>query len=269
MRAHAAKKRAALLLLSTAASLGSAAKPRCRLFVESRIAQGARVQLSDAQQHYLLSVMRVRDREPVLLFDGISGEWLATVDHTGRRTCASTPLEQTRPQDGPTLAVSLHFALLKPKRLALLVEKATELGVHALQPLVTARTVVREVSLDKLRATAVEAAEQCGRLSVPLVLPPLTGVEACLHSARGAVGSHVFACDERPECTIRLDDALAAAAASGPLRAAAFVVGPEGGFAPDEFALLRGGAQLVSLGPNVLRSETAALSALSIMHMRM
>ncbi|KAJ1623224.1 ribosomal RNA small subunit methyltransferase E [Pavlovales sp. CCMP2436] len=185
-----------------------------------------------------------------------------------RRGCTSTPLEQTRPQPSSPAVIALHFALLKPKRLAQLVEKATELGVTQLQPLVTSRTAVRSISIEKLRAIVIEAAEQCGRLSVPEVFDLNEDLESCLRAARATAGAAVFACDERPGCTNRLDQALARAATDG-LHAAAFVVGPEGGFDPSEFEALRVHAELVSLGPNVLRAETAAMSALAVMHCRL
>jgi len=122
--------------ITSGSALGPASspKPRCRLFVESSPLQaGVRVQLSEGQQHYLMSVMRVSDQATVLLFDGHSGEWLARINREGRRGCTSTPLEQTRPQPSSPAVIALHFALLKPKRLAQLVEKATELGVTQLQ----------------------------------------------------------------------------------------------------------------------------------------
>jgi 16S rRNA (uracil1498-N3)-methyltransferase len=254
-----------MTLLSALSTLASSAKPRGRLFVEGPLGAGNTVPLSEAQQHYLMNVMRVRDQESVLLFDGRSGEWVARVDHEGRKACSTTPIALTRPQPAGGLAVSLHFAPLKPKRLTQLVEKATELGVSTLQPIVTAHTAVRSVNVDKLRATCIEAAEQSGRLSVPEVLPPSDSLEDCLRAARSAPGSRVFACDERPGCNLRLVDALRASG-SGSMCAATFVVGPEGGFSPSEFRLLCSHAELVSLGPNVLRAETAAMAALSIIH---
>lgn len=265
-RRHA--RRATLLLSCLSTLAGSApVRPRCRLFVEARLAAGAQVPLDAAQQHYLMSVMRVRDGEPILLFDGASGEWLATVQHTGRRACTPTLLEQTRPQDASRAEVTLFFALLKPKRLSQLVEKATELGVVRLQPLITARTAVREANVEKLRATCIEAAEQCGRLSVPSLLEPSDDLDACLRAAQPS--TRLFACDERPGCTSRLDAALARAGQNTPHSSVGFVVGPEGGFSPEEFEVLRARAELVSLGPNVLRAETAAMSALSILHCRL
>lgn len=257
-----ARRAAGLLALST---LASSSKPRCRLFVEQPLAAGRPVALSDAQQHYLISVMRVDEREDVLLFDGASGEWLAKVALTGRRTCTPTPFEQTRAQPARTASVALHFALLKPKRVAQLCEKATELGATTLHPLVSARTVVRSANAEKLRAICVEAAEQSGRLSVPDVLEPSESLADCLRAA-AADGARVFACDERPGCATRLVDALRTPAGAPQRARTAFVIGPEGGWTPDEFELLRERAELVTLGPNVLRAETAALSALSIMH---
>jgi 16S rRNA (uracil1498-N3)-methyltransferase len=209
--------------------------------------------------------MRVGEQEDVLLFDGASGEWLAKVALTGRRTCTPTPFEQTRAQPASTASVALHFALLKPKRLTQLCEKATELGATTLCPLVSERTVVRSANVDKLRAICMEAAEQSGRLSVPDVLEPSESLADCLRAA-AADGARVFACDERPGCETRLIDVLRQPTGAAQRRHTAFVIGPEGGWSPAEFELLRAHAELVSLGPNVLRAETAALSALSIMH---
>lgn len=246
----------------------AAARPtRCRLYVDGPLAPGVRVQFSDAQQHYLLSVLRCNERDSVLVFDGASGEYAANLELTGRRSCSSTVCGQTREQPPPARKVALLFGLLKPKRVVQLVEKATELGVTHLQPLVTSRTAVRELNLQRARATAIEAAEQCGRLSVPIVLDVERDLVAAI-SAAAEGGGHVFACAERSSGVPRLDEALRDAQTPGaPPPPVAFVVGPEGGFEEEEFRTLQSaGASCVSLGPNVLRAETAAMAAMATVH---
>ena len=145
--------------------------PGVRLYVEAPLAAGATVAPSAEQHHYLRNVMRTPAGAPVRLFNGRDGEWLATVEALGRKGAALAVTAQTRSQE-PEPDLWLCFAPVKKARIDFVAQKASELGVSALQPVMTRYTQVARVNLERLRANAVEAAEQCARLSVPAVFPP-------------------------------------------------------------------------------------------------
>lgn len=223
-----------------------------RLFVETALADGARVTLDAAQTNYLGNVLRLKEGDRLLLFDGSSGEWLAEVVEAGRKRMTLAAVEPTRPQESvPDLW--LAFAPVKKGRVDWLVEKAVELGVARLLPVVTQRTIVDKLNLERMRAHIVEAAEQCGRTS-------LAGIEApvkldALLKARDAGRTLYFA-----------DETGGEPAASAFVPGAALILtGPEGGFTPDEAAAIRAAsnAKAISLGPRILRAETAALAAVA------
>ncbi|MDX2142237.1 MAG: 16S rRNA (uracil(1498)-N(3))-methyltransferase [Rhodospirillaceae bacterium] len=227
-----------------------------RLFVPDALAAGGLVALSEAQSHYAVHVMRLKPGARVLVFNGRDGEWSATLESATRKSFALGLEAQTRAQL-PEPDVWLLFAPLKRARNEWLVEKCTELGAAALVPVMTLHTNAERVNVERLTAIAVEAAEQCERLTVPEVRAPmaLAHVIAQWPSAR-----RLFVLDETGA------GAPVAAAAqnhgSGPC---AFLIGPEGGFAQSELDDL---GQLpfvtrVGLGPRVLRAETAALAALA------
>jgi 16S rRNA (uracil1498-N3)-methyltransferase len=224
-----------------------------RLFVDQPLAAGVRLALGRPQAHYLRHVLRLRAGDMVLAFNGTEGEWAARLD--GAREPALLPVELLRPQrpePGPTLLV----APIKRPRLEWLLEKAVELGVGRILPVLTGRGVVRTEASERLRARIVEAAEQCGRLTVPEVAEPMR-LGAAVDAATAAAGLLGFA-----------DEAgggvpLLAALEAEPLDA--LLVGPEGGFAPAERAALLARPQVrpVSLGPLILRTETAAIYAMA------
>ena len=230
---------------------------KVRLFVEGDLREGAVVGLSDAQAHYLLHVMRARVGSRLRLFNGRDGEWLATVREVSRRNAALRCEEQTGPQIGVP-DVWLLFAPIKRTPTDYVAQKATELGVRVLQPVFTHRTIVNRINLDRLRANAIEAAEQSGRVCVPEVRSPLA-LPALLENWDSA-RTLVF-CDESREAK-----PVAQAFAGGADAPCAILAGPEGGFDPDERALLRRSSFVlpVSLGARILRADTAALSALAI-----
>lgn len=223
-----------------------------RLFVDQPLAAGQTLTLEDGPANYLGNVMRVRLGDPVRLFDDRTGEWLATVAEAGRRRVILTLGERLRPRETvPDLW--LLFAPIKKGRIDWLVEKATELGVRRLQPVITQRTIVDRPKLDRLRAHMVEAAEQCDRTALPELAEPvalprlLAGWEA---------GRALFFADESGGAP------LAAAVHPGP---AAILTGPEGGFTAEEREAIRAVDQAVavSLGPRILRADTAALAAIA------
>ena len=233
-------------------------KPKTRLFVAADLAAGAAVELSPDQAHYLRNVMRLGEGDTVALFNGRDGEFRARLDRFGKRDARTVVETQSRAQTAePDLW--LVFAPLKRARIDYLIEKATELGASALVPVMTQHTVVERLNLDRLRAHAIEAAEQSERLTVPALAAPQP-LAALLDEWDRA--RRIMLCDESgtapPAAT-----ALASITAS----AWAVLIGPEGGFAETELDALRKlpFVSAVSLGPRILRADTAALAGLAVL----
>lgn len=223
-----------------------------RLFVRQPLGDGARVELDRAQANYLGNVLRLREGDEVLLFDGQSGEWSARIATADRRSMTLTVERRSREAESVP-DVWLAFAPVKRAQTDWLVEKATELGVARLVPVLTKRTIVDRVRIDRLEAIAIEAAEQCGRTRLPEIAEPMA--LAGLLEGRDAGRTLYFADEAGGE---------PAARAFRP-GAATILTGPEGGFTDEERASIRGAANAVavSLGPRILRAETAALAALA------
>ncbi len=235
----------------------SPARPKIRLHVGDDLVAGARLSVGGNAAHYLSHVMRCAPGDEIAVFNGRDGEWRAVIDTVGRRDCVIRPVGLLRPQSAePDLW--LLFAPVKRAGTDFLIQKATELGVAVLQPVTTRRTVAGRVNLDRVRANAVEAAEQCGRLTVPEARAP-----AALSDLVDAwpAGRRLLFCD-----TAGAAPPAPAALARAPASDWAVLTGPEGGFDAGERDWLRGKAFVtpVSLGPRVLRAETAALAALAL-----
>ena len=223
-----------------------------RLFLREPLAEGARVELDAAQANYLGNVMRLSKGSELLVFDGRSGEWLARVVEAGKKRMALIAEQRTRePEEIPD--VWLAFAPVKRNQTDWLVEKATELGVARLIPVMTQRTIAERVKLERLEAITIEAAEQCGRTRLPVIEEPRQLRR--LLETRDADRRLYFADEGGGE-------PAASAFEPGP---ATVLTGPEGGFTDDERAAIRAAANAVpvSLGPRILRAETAALAALA------
>ena len=223
-----------------------------RLFVEATLSDGAAVTLDGPQANYLGNVLRLGVGGQVLLFDGTSGEWIATVAQMTRKSMQLTVERRTKAVEAvPDLW--LAFAPVKRTQLDWLVEKATELGVARLMPVVTRRTVVERIKGERLRSIAVEAAEQCGRTMLP-VIDELVALERLLKDRDP--GRMLYFADETG------GEPMATAFAPGP---GLILTGPEGGFTPEERELIRAavGVKPISLGPRILRAETAALAAVA------
>jgi 16S rRNA (uracil1498-N3)-methyltransferase len=222
-----------------------------RLYVSQPLAEGAAIELDAKQANYLGNVLRLSVGAELLVFDGLSGEWLARIEHAGKKRMTVAVERKTRePESIPD--VWLAFAPVKRAQTDWLVEKATELGAARLAPVITQRTIAERVRLDRLESIAIEAAEQCGRTRVPKIVEPvqLRRLVEELDPAR-----HLYFADESG------GGALTETFRQGP---ALILVGPEGGFTAEERGLVRGaGASAISLGPRILRAETAALAALS------
>ncbi|GHU00304.1 ribosomal RNA small subunit methyltransferase E [Alphaproteobacteria bacterium] len=219
-----------------------------RLYTASDLAPDASISLEEGQSHYLRRVMRLKGGAALTLFNGRHGEFSAVFDGAAGATVGA----QTRPQPEARPPVRLYLPVIKKDRLDMLVEKAVELGAAQLQPVLTRRAQPLKLNLDRLAAQAVEAAEQCERLTVPAVLPPvpLAALPADLPliwAAERSPGAPPLAC-------LRHDGAVA------------FLVGPEGGFAPEEreFLARRPDTRAASLGESILRAETAAIVMLAV-----
>ncbi|AOG04079.1 16S rRNA (uracil(1498)-N(3))-methyltransferase [Bosea sp. RAC05] len=230
---------------------------RHRLFLEPALAQGARLPLEREQANYLLSVLRMKQDDTVLVFNGRDGEWLAAISVEGRKQASLTLVRQTRPQP-PAPDLHYLFAPLKHARLDYMAQKAVEMGAGVIQPVLTRRTQVSRLNLDRMRANAVEAAEQCGILSLPEIRAerPLEAALEALEPERLLVF-----CDEAMAQASPV--AALAQAQPGPL---AVLIGPEGGFDEGERQriLARPGTLPISLGPRILRADTAAVAALAL-----
>lgn len=226
-----------------------------RLFVDQPLSDSARIRLDGPQAHYLLSVMRVKDGDVVRLFDDLSGEWLAHATDVRKRDLVLAVADQLRPRETvPDLW--LCIAPTKKGRIDWVIEKACELGVDRIVPVLTRRTMVDRLNLGRLRAHAVEAAEQCGRTALPALAEPVK-LPALLRD--WPADRALFFADE----TGGIPALDAMRARPGP---AAILIGPEGGFDPEEREQVRAHPQAVgmALGPRILRAETAAAAATAL-----
>lgn len=230
-----------------------------RLYVDHPLAQGAEIPCTPEQASYLRSVLRLSAGDEILIFNGRDGEWRARLIEAGKRGANLGVVAQVRPQTG---GPDLHylFAPLKRARLDYMVQKAAEMGVARLVPVLTRHTVAERVNLERMRANAVEAAEQCGILRVPEIAGPqkLANVLAAWDASRALIF-----CDEAAEQQSPL--AALSQLPAGPL---AVLIGPEGGFSPEEREMIRSVPQAaaISLGPRIMRADTAAVAALALVN---
>jgi len=228
-----------------------------RLFIDMPLQAGAILDPARAQAHYLLNVLRAKAGDAILVFNGRDGEWRASLREAGRKACKLAVEKQVRAQPGPA-DLDFLFAPLKQARLDYMVQKAVEMGAGRLIPVQTQFTQIAKINPGRMRANAIEAAEQCGLLSLPEIVPikRLDKVLTDWDPAR-----RLIFCDEAAPVA---DPAAALKAApAGPL---AVLIGPEGGFSGDERARLLDlpHVTVLSLGPRILRADTAAVAALAI-----
>ena len=234
------------------------ATPKIRLYLDAPLDAGARIDLDRAQSHYLTGVMRQVAGDAVAVFNGREGAWRAVLVQVGKRASVLEVEAQIAPQcDPPDLW--LLFAPIKKARTDFIVEKAAELGVARIQPVLTAYTNAERVRVDRLQAHAVEAAEQCGGTFVPEVAEPVK-LDALL--ARWPADRRLMFCDEA-----RTADPVQTALAQVARGPWAILIGPEGGFSEAEAGRLRQMALPVTLGPRILRADTAAVAALTAWQM--
>lgn len=232
-----------------------------RLYTKLPLDASQDISLSESQSHYVQKVMRLKEGDELLVFNGTHGEWLAKITATFKKSTTLTLLSQTRPpqKEGE---LWLLFSPLKPKRQEFLEEKATEVGVSRLWPIRCERTSVLKVNVEKMEAHVIEAAEQCKRLTVPMInsLTPLSDVLKTWPEDRILIfGDETLAAPSL--ATLEVDTQ----------HSYAFFVGPEGGFSPQELSLLRSHpkTQGVSLNPHILRAETAALVGVSYLQLKL
>lgn len=226
-----------------------------RLFVDAPLAAAQEAELAPEQAHYLRQVMRLGDGAEVLAFNGRDGEWLARIAATGKRGAVLQPQKQIRPQP-ETFGPAYAFAPLKQARLDYMVQKAVEMGASRLSPVLTQFTQVNRMNMDRMRANAIEAAEQCGILALPAIDEP-SAFQKWLASQENTI---VF-CDEDSTSSTSLEDLRRVKA-----RELTVLVGPEGGFSEDERRALLARDRVIrlSLGPRILRADTAAVAALAL-----
>lgn len=232
-------------------------KIRARLFVpHATLEAGASVTPDDAQARYLLATLRMQDGEAVALFNGRDGEWEAHAALKSRKSLELRAVSRRAAQKGVP-DIRLLFAPVKNEKVDFLVKRAVELGIRAAQPVITRYTMVSRVNTERLRANAVEAAEQCGRMDVPEIVEPKP-LERVL--SEWDAGRTLLFCDEEGQGA-----PIRSLLPSLPKGAYGVLIGPEGGFSPDERDMLRRlpFVRAVSLGPRILRAETAALAALA------
>jgi 16S rRNA (uracil1498-N3)-methyltransferase len=229
-----------------------------RLYLDAPLQAGREIALTREQMNYLVNVLRLQTGQSVLVFNGRDGEWRAELASVTKKAATLAAVEQVRAQEsGPD--VDYLFAPLKHARLDYMVQKAVEMGARRLLPVLTRRTQVHRVNLERMQANAIEAAEQCGILTLAEVSEP-RALDAVL--AGWPQDRLLVFCDEDAP----VQDPMAALAAHRGIGKAAVIIGPEGGFDPAERAMLQrvSPSVSISLGPRILRADTAAVAALAL-----
>jgi 16S rRNA (uracil1498-N3)-methyltransferase len=229
-----------------------------RLYVSQDLAEGAEVKLDPQQTNYLVNVMRLGAGAPTLLFNGRDGEFSASLAASSRKAASLIVGARTRAQERPP-DVDYLFAPLKHTRLDYMAQKAVEMGASRLRPVMTRHTQVSRVNLERLQANAIEACEQCGVIWIPEIAPVEPLAEAL---KRWPPERLLVFCDEEAEQASPLDALGSARADSG----VGLLIGPEGGFDDDERAAILSAPRVLrlSLGPRILRADTAAVAALTL-----
>jgi 16S rRNA (uracil1498-N3)-methyltransferase len=230
-----------------------------RLFVANYLDGSGEITLSHAQAHYLLHVLRLSEGSPLLVFDGNHGEWRAEIVRAKKAACTIRLIEKVREQ---TAAQDIHYAFapLKQGRLDYMVQKAVEMGASLLQPVMTAHTAVSRLNLERMRSNAIEAAEQCGVLNLPEIKTPVK-LETLLKTCES--GRVIVFCDERAKASPPLETLEKLRG-----RKVTALVGPEGGFSASEREELLSMSFVcpISLGPRIMRADTAAVAVLSLLN---
>ncbi|THV16690.1 16S rRNA (uracil(1498)-N(3))-methyltransferase [Rhizobium rhizophilum] len=228
-----------------------------RLYVTADLSLNQAFEATAEQFNYLANVLRFEEGAEILVFNGLHGEWRASVHFPSRKKILLTPMEETRPQPADC---DLHFlfAPLKVGRMDYLVQKAVEMGAGILQPVMTQHVQGKIGSVERLQANAVEAAEQCGILAIPKVSEPVKLRDLL---DRWPADRRIIYCDEDSATQNPL-----AALSRISEKSLALLVGPEGGFSEEERVLLRSMpfVTAIPLGPRILRADTAAVAAMAV-----
>lgn len=237
---------------------------KTRLYVDAPLAEGGEVALGKDQSHYLLHVLRMGEGEHVLLFNGRDGEWAAEIAEAAKKSCLLRVTGRTRPHIALP-DIWLLFAPVKRARLDFIAQKATEMGAGLIQPVITRRTIVSRVKDARLHANVIEAAEQCGLVALPEVREAESLDRLLDRWSEEAGGRRILFCDEAAEpggAKAALERLAGEMGRGAPL---ALLIGPEGGFDAGERARLHARADTValSLGPRIMRADTAAIAALA------
>ena len=228
-----------------------------RLFVPQPMVPGGAVDPDPQQAHYLLNVLRLKPGSQLLVFNGMDGEWLAETAEVSRKEVRLSLMTQVRPQPAPS-DLLYCFAPLKQGRLDYMVQKAVEMGAGRLQPVITQHTQMSTVGVDRIRANAIEAAEQCGILAIPEIAEPVKLDRLIWEWEHGR---RLIFCDEGAD-----SNNPAPALAAIEERRLGLLIGPEGGFSDEERRMLRALPYVtpIPLGPRILRADTAAVAALAV-----
>lgn len=231
-----------------------------RLFVDFPLTTDCEVTLERDQSNYLINVLRKRAGDEVVLFNGKDGAWRAAIETPGKKAVTLRLVDQTATQTPPS-DLWYGFAPLKSARLDYMIQKATEMGVGIIQPVTTQHTQVKRIKIDRIQANAIEAAEQCEVLSVPEIAPQTT-LARLIDSWSAEHGERKLILADEGEASASPVDALNKLKG----QKLGLLIGPEGGFSDDERTLLRKQAFVVpvSLGPRILRADTAAVAALAV-----
>jgi 16S rRNA (uracil1498-N3)-methyltransferase len=231
-----------------------------RIFVGADLSDGARVDLDRVHANHLVNVLRMTEGGEILVFNGRDGEWRARLRQEGKKAHSLDVGDRVRPQP-PAANLDYLFAPLKQARLDYMVQKAVEMGVGRLRPVLTRHTQVARLNLDRVEANVIAAAEQCGNLSIPPIEQPVTLARLLDAWPRDDAGRRIVFCDEAHEDA----DPLAVLERLEPAPMAV-LIGPEGGFSEDERRQLRGlpFVTALPLGPRILRADTAAVAALAL-----
>jgi 16S rRNA (uracil1498-N3)-methyltransferase len=241
---------------------------KTRLYVDAPMAEGADVALDKDQSHYLTNVLRMGEGERVLVFNGYDGEWVAEIAEASKKAAVLRVIERTRAHQALP-DIWLLFAPVKKARLDFIAQKATEMGAAMIQPVVTHRTTVSRVKDERLRANVVEAAEQCGLVALPEVREAEKLDALLSHWTEREAPRRILFCDEAAapgDAKVTLERLAADGGRGAPW---ALLIGPEGGFDAEERARLhaRKDTVAISLGPRILRADTAAIAALAAVQM--
>jgi 16S rRNA (uracil1498-N3)-methyltransferase len=229
-----------------------------RLFIDQPLNHGASIDLEREQANYLLNVLRLKDESQLLVFNGKDGEWLANLQQEGRKKAVLKLAEQTRPQPQPSDLVVL-FAPIKVGRLEYMVQKMVEMGAGVIQPVFTDHTQLHKINEKRLSANVLEAAEQCGVLSIPELKPAIKLSQ--LLSGWDDKRQIIF-CDEGTETNNPLPQLKAQSTEKF-----ALLIGPEGGFSAQERETLQSLNYVtpIPLGPRILRADTALVAAMAVL----